>query len=326
MLGRIARTRPFLSFYLLALGIACAVVVWRYFYGVEYEQRTGQTFDYINVLMEGITAFYGGPIYANIISIGWVALHREPIYFGVFLFAGAPTIAALAVVATGSGWDGVKRLLARLRPWSAPAFRRDALITYAAISGFFLLYSLINLFAIARVSGPEEAAELAGIWGWPAYLFLFTFLLGGLIDEGGTCEELGWRGFALPVLLERMPPLSASILLGFLWWAWHFPREIPEMQHLTDWGTWAYYQGVFVVLVTAMSVVMTASYHLTGGSALPALLMHGWGNFVTKAVGTYTITNFDYRTVVWVVAAIAAVLVFGPSLGRKRFERLMSKT
>lgn len=38
-----------------------------------------------------------------------------------------------------------------------------------------------------------------------------------LLDLGGTLEELGWRGFALPHLEKRMPSsLAATLVLGAL--------------------------------------------------------------------------------------------------------------
>ena len=38
---------------------------------------------------------------------------------------------------------------------------------------------------------------------------------------GPLGEELGWRGFALPRLLARFGPVTATLLLGCAWTFWH---------------------------------------------------------------------------------------------------------
>jgi membrane protease YdiL (CAAX protease family) len=44
-----------------------------------------------------------------------------------------------------------------------------------------------------------------------------------LIPIAAVGEEFGWRGYALPRLQRRMPPLAAALLIGIIWAAWHLP-------------------------------------------------------------------------------------------------------
>src|SRR5947209_2951936 len=45
----------------------------------------------------------------------------------------------------------------------------------------------------------------------------------GLIVLGALGEETGWRGYALPRLQQRFTPLTATVILSLLWYAWHLP-------------------------------------------------------------------------------------------------------
>jgi membrane protease YdiL (CAAX protease family) len=80
-------------------------------------------------------------------------------------------------------------------------------------------------------------------------------------------EEVGWRGFALPRLIERVGPIAASAIIGVLWTAWHIPmlalQGVSPMMYL-----------VFVPLMLGGSVFFTWLFQHTRGSLLLAVLAH----------------------------------------------------
>jgi membrane protease YdiL (CAAX protease family) len=120
-------------------------------------------------------------------------------------------------------------------------------------------------------------------------------------------EEVGWRGFALPRLLERQSALQASLVLGLLWGLWHLPTffipgtpqaGIPIPAHL--------------VYVIALSVLFTWMYLHTRGSLLLATLFHGAVNtlgFINPAVDP----SLRWWLIAGVYAAAALVVLRRPS-------------
>ena len=106
---------------------------------------------------------------------------------------------------------------------------------------------------------------------WP--VFLHGLLLAIVKDPGPVGEEFGWRGFALPRLLERFSPLNASLRLGLIHAAWHLPLFfIPGMPQ-----TQVSFP-IFTLGVVSIAIVDTAIYLRTGANLLLAILVHLMAN------------------------------------------------
>lgn len=126
-----------------------------------------------------------------------------------------PDIAAFVVAAVVSGSAGVGRLVRGYRFWSRIARWQRGPWAWALMALVFLAMSLAT-------AGLNYLFAPPGSFGWVSVLllsFAFPAALLALIfvDAGGVTEETGWRGFALPLLQERMTPLAASLVVGVLW-------------------------------------------------------------------------------------------------------------
>jgi membrane protease YdiL (CAAX protease family) len=120
--------------------------------------------------------------------------------------------------------------------------------------------------AVLSLSGqPEGNPWLLFI---PAFGYLLIILLG---------EEIGWRGYALPRLLETQNELASSLLLGIIWGVWHIPMAwVPSLQA----GLLNIPLGWFLVDITGMAILYTFIFVNTQGSLLIALLLHASNNLV----------------------------------------------
>jgi len=304
-MNRFSHRRPVLAFYLLALLIASLVMIWTVYRFTTDPASAG-------MLGEMVTGIYASGQYINIASMLPHALAR-PDLLGVFIFAAAPSISAVIVAARGGG-GGLKVLAGRLRPVGANTTRRRAIAVYC---GMLAVYAA-GFAAYDFVAGP--GTTITGRLAMFGGSVLLGAAVGLLMDEGGTLEELGWRGFAWPLLQAAMKhPLRAAMLLGTLHWAWHLPREVLTLLGGVDPGSFLLTQGVFWALCLALAVVAGYCVNLAGGSVWPAVLVHGGTNLWSKALSDHVAPSFgliDLRTLILFMLALVIALAAGRQLGR----------
>jgi membrane protease YdiL (CAAX protease family) len=212
--------------------------------------------------------------------------------FGLF----GPAIAAIIMAAVTDGKSGVKALLGRVVLW------RVGLPWYVIALGLPTILSLATA-ALAYLAGATEFIRVGALA--PIELVLFVLVVG---------EELGWRGYALPRLLEKRSALTASLILGVLWGLWHLPTFLVP-------GTPQYGLPLtaFVLLTIEYSILMTWVFIHTLGSVLIATLFHGainlsQGLFVGGIDGA---TRYWLLSIVYGVAAIIAAIALARSALRK---------
>jgi uncharacterized protein len=170
---------------------------------------------------------------------------------GVF----APALVALAFTARNEGVSGVMALLGRIFQWRVK--------------------TRWYLFAVSYMAAIKLAVALAHrmITGsWPQFgherpvVILVAILISTPVQAG---EEVGWRGYALPRLAERMGFARASVLLGLIWACWHLPQFF-----LLGADTYGQSFPIWTLEVTAFSVAIAWLYTHTNGSLLLVMLMH----------------------------------------------------
>jgi uncharacterized protein len=136
-------------------------------------------------------------------------------------------------------------------------------------------------------------------------------------------EELGWRGYALPRLLERLSPLVASLIVGVVWWLWHLPTFVIA-------GTPQFRQPVvaFLIMTTAYSILMSWTFLHTRGSVLIATLFHGAVNISQGffLAGTDPASRYWWLALAYGGAAVALAVVLGSGLSRRRAPAMASPT
>lgn len=175
-----------------------------------------------------------------------------------FIAVYAPAISAIAVTAYTRGAAGVRVLLAKLVQW------RFNPLLYAFVLVGVPLIAIIAGHAGQVVMGIEPPAHRPLILKWASVLPVAL-----LLDPGPLGEELGWRGFALPRMIQRWKAPAASILLGLIWGVWHYPAfKVPTLPQS------GLSFPVFVAGAVVLSVLAAWLVVRTSGSVLITILFH----------------------------------------------------
>jgi membrane protease YdiL (CAAX protease family) len=178
-----------------------------------------------------------------------------------------PTLSALIMTNATGGRAGIRCLLRRYVLW------RVQLRWYLFILLVIPASEVLGAIVLPGVLDSYQPLTLSLVLSYPA-AFLSTFLLGGPLGE-----EPGWRGFALSRLQSLHGPLGGSLILGVLWALWHLPLfwsgvwTPPTLPNIV----------MFIVMITALTVIMTWVFNNVKGSLLVTMLMHAsFNTFANK--------------------------------------------
>lgn len=239
---------------------------------------------------------------------GWIGVAVPP---GVSVLAiFTPAVIAIVLHVYDTGLAGLRTALQPLTAWRfglrwwivvlglAPVMLG---VSYAA----YLSLSLGGAFdpALAQIDGPLGLAIV------PIALLVALVLAMG--------EELGWRGYLLPLLQTRFGAAIASLVLGVCWFAWHVPLQfVPGDANsgfpLALWG----------LSIVATAFVYSWLFNNTGGSVLTVTLFHGLFNTLGPFIALHpSVTGNPLSVSVLVGVYLTFAIVILPLYGTTSFTR-----
>jgi uncharacterized protein len=254
-----------------------------------------------------------GSTFSLKVGAHWVEISTTHSVFRMLGDLG-PGVAAIIVLAAGSGRNKVRQLLARVVPrnlkWMTIAILLPvALVVYALMCDGFHIREFLNLASMEK--------------------WLLVFAINLFFSP--FWEEVGWRGYLLPRLETSMKPLAASIALGIVWAFWHTPLYLKEITGGRA-GTayllcfFASLLLCFFALTLGLSILFAWAYNTTRGNLSVLILLHASLNssnltFLELAMTRAGMKPFYAVTLGTWVAVLALLLFVGPDLSYKRLQQ-----
>jgi len=119
---------------------------------------------------------------------------------------------------------------------------------------------------------------------------LFTLLI---VAVG---EEVGWRGWMLPKLLQQYNPLQSSIILGLVWGGWHFPLFFNGFYSNSPESIIGY------LLIGPVYAILYAWFYLrTGGNLLLVIVLHTMMNSIDLILAPSPSITFIFLLVIGLI-------------------------
>jgi membrane protease YdiL (CAAX protease family) len=225
--------------------------------------------------------------------------------FVVLAMLPGPAVAGILLTSLLNGKAGLRDLLSRMLTWRVGGRWYAVALVGAPVLVAAILLAL-SLTSPAFLPGIYTSDDKATI-----LLISIAYGLGA-----GFFEELGWTGFAVPILKRRYSVLATGLIVGIPWGVWHFITNFwgsGDSSGALSLAVFLPAQLFAVGALPAYRVLMVWVYDHTG-SLLVAMLMHASFTASWLIVMPAGISGAPFLTwyLVWTAAlwvVVAAVVV-----------------
>ncbi|WP_052078269.1 CPBP family intramembrane glutamic endopeptidase [Spirochaeta lutea] len=203
-----------------------------------------------------ISAFAGGELLPGLPVSSFMAfLPAAAAGISIALFRKSPNVRKIK--------DGLCFLFSvKRKAWIIPAVLLQPAIFIAS-------------FLVLRLSGARIPLEI--------HLNLFSTITFLLFFLAAFTEELGWTGFALPLMQEGFGWIFTGIVLGLFHSLWHYIPFFQVGRNLS----WIFWQTIFL---TSSRIIIIWLYNRSGKSMIIPVLFHAFINIswqLFPVQGTY---------------------------------------
>lgn len=214
----------------------------------------------------------------------------------VMLIPALSTIATRLITKEGFSNFGIKpHFKGNIRYYLAAWFLPSLLIAAGAVL-YFLLFPAHFDPTMSQIAQQYQSLGLALPEGSMMLIFLSQLLMGfflgpllNIITTSG--EEIGWRGYLLPKLMEKYSPRLSVIISGTIWGLWHAPIIAMGHNYGLDYPLFPWL-GIFAMILWCIALAAFFSFvTIKTASWLPASIAHGSVNSFAAISVFFTVGN-----------------------------------
>lgn len=199
----------------------------------------------------------------------------------------APTLIAVVIVLITEGGNGVRTEIVSLL-----SYRRGS-AKWLALAATLPAAMTVMAVVIARAAG--DASAFTPVSALPVSIGL-------QLITGAVGEELGWRGFLLSRLGNRLGALRAAWAMGVLWSVWHIPAWFtPWLPHPT------FPLVPNLLFIACFGVFLAFVFNRAGETVIPTMAAHLSLN-ITTAVGGVQLSSLVFWTTLAVMSGVVAIV------------------
>lgn len=243
-----------------------------------------------------------------------------PLYL---ITVAGPIISGFLFTGLIHGKQGYRDLFSRLFKWRLPVRWYAYALLIAPITVFTALFAL-SLFSPVFMpgifnSGTNPVASSFGLEGDKFTLVVFVFLL-GLFN--GLVEEIGWTGFATPMLLQNQNLFKAGGILGIMWGLWHFlSNYLGSAVETESISVFLFMPVMLFSFLPPFRILMTWVYRHTE-SLWMAVLMHAILDMCWLLSMPISITGKERVVwyILWAIVLWSIVIIIGTADKRNKVE------
>jgi membrane protease YdiL (CAAX protease family) len=218
----------------------------------------------------------------------------------VFLTIWLPTLLGLLLALVCDGWSGLRELTGRIFRWRVGL--RWYVLSTVGVAALALSARYVQAYLTHTAQPP-----VLDFASWPHLIWYGVMML--VVDPGPIGEDPGWRGFALPRMLNEFSPWVAATLLGVIWGVWHLPAfyfsGMPQAELPLGW---------FMLTCVAETVVMSWISISARGAVIPAILVH----WAANRFNDLSAAGAMYCAIAWTLAAVTIIVATRGRIGVTR--------